>query len=97
MGMKRRAFIDVYRPIGGRFYATSYSKPVSMRGHWTIFGIDKYWHYTVAHGLSWFFAKLYVERLNRIARLCAGDDVLGCGHIRHFADFAAIAMGEVEI
>lgn len=86
MGMKKRIFVDVYRPIGERFYAQRYSTGLS-RDSWTILGIDKYWHYIVAHDLSWFFAKLYVDRLNRIARLCAGDDVPGWGHIRHFADF----------
>lgn len=96
MGMKKRVFTDVYRPVGGRFYAEHYSN-ASKRGSWTIYGIDKYWHYIVAHDLPWFFAKLYVERLNRIAQLCAGEDVPGWGHIRHFADLAAIARGEVKI
>jgi len=94
--MKQRTFKDVYHPIGGRFYAQRYSNSLE-KDSWTIFGIDKYWHYIVAHGLSWFFAKLYVERLNRIAQLCAGEDVPGRGYIRHFADFAAIARGKVEI
>ena len=94
--MKQRVFKDVYRPIGGRFYAERYNND-SRQDNWIIYGIDKYWHYIVAHDLSWFFAKLYVERLNRIAQLCARNDVPGLGHIRHFADLAAIARGYVEI
>lgn len=92
--MKARLFIDIYRPIGECFYAKRWSGS-NERG-WKIFGIDKYWHYIVAHGLPWFFAKLYVDRLNRIAKIYAGEKVMGWGHIRHFADFAAIARGEVE-
>ena len=95
--MKHWYFLDAYRPIGRRFYAECYTIDHSGTGTWTISGIDKHWHYIVAHGLSWFFAKLYVDRLNRIARICARDDVPGKGHIRHFADLAAIARGEVEI
>lgn len=94
--MKRQVFKDVYWPISGRFYAQRWSGGL-LQFEWSIYGIDKYWHYIVAHDLSWFFAKLYVDRLNRIARLCAGEDVQGRGHIRHFADLVAIATGEVEI
>ena len=97
MGMKQQVFTDVYHPIGGRFYAQRYSNSLPSESGWIIYGIDKYWHYIVAHGLSWFFAKLYVERLNRIARLCAGDDVFGRGYIRHYIDYVALAKGEVEI
>ena len=72
--MEAQDFNDAYRPMGGRFYAQRWNGPIlytqmPKRDSWRIYGIDKRGHYAVGHGLSLFYAKLYVDHLNRIANL----------------------------
>ena len=64
--MEAQCFSDSYRPIGGRFYAKRWS---GTSWDWIIYGVDKHGHYSVGLDLSWFYAKLYVDRLNRIIKL----------------------------
>ena len=75
--MEAGCFSDAYRPIGGRFYAQCWSGPILYipqkpeERRWIVLGIGTFGHYSVGLNLSWFYAKLYVDRLNRIARICA--------------------------
>lgn len=73
--MEAQYFSDAYRPIGERFYTQCWSGPDSRypKMSWAIYGIGTFGHYAVGLDLSWFYAKLYVDRLNRIARICAGE------------------------
>jgi len=74
--MEADCFSDAYRPIGERFYAQAWTGLDSRypKMSWAIYGIGEYGHYGVGLNLSWFYAKLYVDRLNRIARICAGEE-----------------------
>lgn len=76
--MEADYFSDTYRPIGERFYTQCWSDPSGSAldgdsNGWAIYGIGTFGHYAVGRNLSWFYAKLYVDRLNRIARICAGE------------------------
>lgn len=76
--MEADYFSDAYRPIGERFYAQRWSGPILYtqmpeERNWAVYGRGTFGHYSVGLDLSWFYAKLYVDRLNRIARICAGE------------------------
>ena len=58
-------FSDAYKPIGARFYAQCWS---GTSWKWMIYGIDRDGHYSVGLDLSWFYAKLHTDRMNRIAK-----------------------------